>query len=41
MTTKSKPTRSEGLLLAAAAVRGALSGAARAIVMWLIEEHIH
>lgn len=34
-------TRSERLLLAAAALRGALTGAARAITMWLLEQHMH
>jgi hypothetical protein len=41
MTTDPNRTRSERLLLAAAALRGVLSGAARAIVTWLIEEHSH
>jgi len=40
-TPESRLTRAERLQLAAAALRGALSGAARAIVSWLIEEHIH
>jgi hypothetical protein len=45
MTTDLNPTpdpeRSARLQLAAAAVRGILAGAARAIVTWLIEEHTH
>jgi hypothetical protein len=40
MTTSSL-TRAERLLLAAAAMRGALAGAARAITAWLLEQHIH
>jgi len=38
---KQNPDRSEKLLLAAAILRGLLSGAARAFISWLIEEHIH
>ena len=34
-------TRSEKLLLATAALRGTLAGAARAIISWLIEQHTH
>jgi len=34
-------TRAERLLLAAAALRGALAGAARAITTWLLDEYIH
>jgi hypothetical protein len=34
-------TRAERLLLAAAALRGALAGAARAIITWLLDQHIH
>jgi hypothetical protein len=34
-------TRAERLWLAAAALRGALAGAARAITTWLLEQHIH
>jgi hypothetical protein len=41
MTPNQDPNRSEKLLLAAAALRGILSGAARAIIAWLIEEHFH
>lgn len=44
MTTNANLARSERLLLAAAALRGVLSGAARAIIPWLIElieEHLH
>jgi hypothetical protein len=43
MTTTSTHglTRAERLLLATAALRGALAGAARAIIAWLLEEHIH
>jgi hypothetical protein len=35
------PDRSARLQLAAAALRGILAGAARAITNWLIEEHMH
>ena len=41
MATTQNQSRSERLLLAAAALRGVLSGAARAVVTWLIEEHSH
>ena len=34
-------TRAERLLLAAAALRGALAGAAHAITTWLLDEYIH
>jgi hypothetical protein len=34
-------TRAERLLLAAAALRGALTGAARAITTWLLDQYIH
>lgn len=34
-------TRAERLQLAAAALRGVLAGAARAITTWLLEEHFH
>jgi hypothetical protein len=34
-------TRAERLLLAAAALRGALAGAARAIATWLLDQDIH
>ena len=40
-TRNSGLTRAERLQLAAAALRGVLTGAARAVVTWLIEEHIH
>ena len=43
MTTAPEPglTRAERLWLAAAALRGVLSGAARAITAWLLEQHLH
>jgi hypothetical protein len=34
-------TRAERLLLVAAALRGALAGAARAITTWLLDQYIH
>ncbi len=34
-------TRVERLLLAAAALRGALAGAARAIITWLLDQYVH
>jgi hypothetical protein len=34
-------TRAERLSLAAAALRGALAGAVRAIITWLLEQDIH
>ena len=34
-------TRAERLCLAAAALRGALAGAARAIITWLLDQHLH
>ena len=40
-TYESRITRAERLQLAAAALRGALAGAARAITTWLLEQHIH
>ena len=40
-TTSTSLTRAERLLLAAAALRGVLAGAARAITTWLFEQHIH
>lgn len=43
-TPESRPARTERLPLAAAALRGVLAGAARAIVSWLIDlikEDIH
>jgi hypothetical protein len=40
-TTSTSLTRAERLLLAAAALRGVLAGAARAITTWLLEHHIH
>ena len=33
--------RSERLLMAAAALRGALAGAVRAITTWLLDQYIH
>ncbi len=39
--TSTALTRAERLLLAAAAVRGVLAGAARAITTWLLEHYIH
>jgi hypothetical protein len=33
-------TRAERLLLAATALRGALTGAARAIITWLLDQYI-
>jgi hypothetical protein len=43
MPTTSAPglTRGERLLLATAALRGVLAGAARAITAWLLDQHIH
>jgi hypothetical protein len=41
MTTTPSLTRAERLLLAAAALRGVLAGAARAIIAWLLEQHMH
>ena len=43
MTTPPAPelTRAERVLLGAAALRGVLAGAARAIITWLLEQHIH
>jgi hypothetical protein len=38
---ESRLTRAERLQLAAAALRGILAGAARAVTIWLIEEHLH
>jgi hypothetical protein len=40
-STSTTLTRAERLLLAAAAVRGVLAGAARAITIWLLDQHIH
>lgn len=34
-------TRAERLLLAAAALRGAVAGAAHAIIAWLLDHHTH
>ena len=34
-------TRTERLLLVAAALRGALAGAARAITTWLLDQYLH
>jgi hypothetical protein len=41
MNTDPNPDRSAKLQLAAAALRGILSGAARALITWLVEEHTH
>jgi hypothetical protein len=41
MPTTPSLTRAERLLLATAALRGTLAGAARAIITWLLEEHLH
>jgi hypothetical protein len=41
MTTTPSLTRAERLLLAAAALRGVLAGAARANITWLLEQHMH
>jgi hypothetical protein len=35
------PARAERLQLAAAALRGVLTGAARALTAWLLEQHLH
>jgi hypothetical protein len=40
-TTSTSPTRAERLLLATAALRGILAGAARAITTWLLEHYTH
>jgi hypothetical protein len=40
-TYESRLTRAERLQLAAAVLRGVLAGAARAVVSWLLAEHIH
>jgi hypothetical protein len=42
-TTPPSPglTRAERLWLASAALRGVLAGAARAVTVWLLEQHIH
>ncbi|MDL4814205.1 hypothetical protein [Actinomadura opuntiae] len=44
MTSSAAPasglTRTERLLLASAAVRGALTGAARAITTWLLDHYL-
>ena len=40
-TTSTSLTRAERLLLAAAALRGVLAGAARAITTWLLEHYVH
>jgi hypothetical protein len=34
-------TRADRLLLGAAALRGVLAGAARAIITWLLDQYIH
>jgi hypothetical protein len=41
ITPAPKLTRAERLQLAAAALRGVLAGAARAIITWLLEHYIH
>lgn len=41
ITPESRLTRAERLQLAAAVLRGSLAGAVRAVVSWLLEEHIH
>lgn len=41
MTPTPELTRAERLLLAAAALRGALAGAARAVTTWLLEHLTH
>jgi hypothetical protein len=38
---ESRLTRAERLQLAAAVLRGVLTGAARAVVTWLLESHTH
>ncbi len=40
-TTSTSLTRAERLLLATAALRGALAGATRAITTWLLDQHIY
>ena len=40
-TTNTSLTRAERLVLAAAALRGVLAGAARAVITWLLEHYIH
>jgi len=43
MTIPADPglARAERLLLAAAVLRGALAGAARAVTTWLLDQYIH
>ena len=43
MTTPPDPrlARAERVQLAAAALRGVLAGAARAIITWLLDQYIH
>jgi hypothetical protein len=41
MTQPPGLTRAERLLLATAALRGALAGATRAILTWLLDHHTH
>jgi hypothetical protein len=43
MTTGPDPslTRAERLGLAAAALRGVLAGAIRAVTTWLLDQHLH
>jgi hypothetical protein len=40
-TTNTSVTRAERLLLAAAALRGVLAGATRAIITWLLDQYVH
>jgi hypothetical protein len=40
-TPESRLTRAEWLQLVAAVLRAVLTGTARAVVSWLLEEHIH
>ena len=45
MTSTTSPTigltRTERLWLIAAALRGALAGTTRAIITWLMDQHLH
>ena len=41
MNSNEKTERSARLQLAAAAVGGILSGTTRAIITWIIQEHVH
>jgi hypothetical protein len=40
-TPTSEPTRAERRWLATTALRAVLTGAARAVTTWLLDEHIH